>query len=397
MEYIIIDPIDHIRSLSIGLVINFGASLESKGKEGLAHFLEHLIFRIKDKEGNYISRIVEENGGIFNGYTTYEYILIYARIPYYSFYKVIEAFKFMIDKFDITIDELETEKGVVIEEIRSSLDDPEEVIFERYNRLRYEGTGFSHSILGNEDTIKNITLESILKDRNLIFKKYPRFISISGYFKENFLSYLSPLVNEIEYQYNKVDVKKLRSFKKIDNSDKFNQSHFVLGFDFNYNDIMKDHYSVLFFNAIMLDTLSSRLFKKLRDDKGLVYVIYPSIEFYKEFGSYSIYFSTSKEKYKEVLDIIEREIYDIIKKGFSKSEINFAKNYLKGQIIMSDESPSRRMINIFKHQLFYNKILSIDERINFIENFDIDYLNYFIQTTFKDFSLYGLIGEAKNG
>lgn len=363
---IIIDPVDSIQSVSAGLFIIKGPVDETHSTRGYSHFFEHMLFKgTKKRTGFEISREIERFGGQFNGYTTHEFIALYAKVPYYGINKVIEIFDDMICNSLFDKGHIKIEKNVVLEEILTVEDEPESLVYQHYMTDVWKNTPLEHPILGYENVIKRITKKSLAEFNNNILNSR-KVLSLCGNVSDFDVD--NPILKRfLACDFIKQDINQSvaidKSAKKV-NIHKYGGKgcHAIVGFPIPQR-IFDDLYNMSIYNAIMVDGMSSRLFQKLREEYGLVYDICHGVDILKSYANYSICFSCSQENYQKVTDIISEEIASVIKNGFSEEEIDFARSYIKGSLLLNLEKTTSRMSSSVKDMLYFNRKITVEEKI----------------------------------
>jgi len=372
---LIIDRVDGVKSVTVGISFLHGSRNETSLTRGFSHFLEHMLFKgTKTRAAVDISRSIERLGGFINGFTTHDYILIYAKVPYYA---INEAVNILIDMAkNSTFEGLELEKNVVIEEINSIEDEPEELIYEKYMSEVWKGASIANSIAGDIDSINSITKETLfdfldkVKKRGIVF-------GISGNTKDLIISdeLLALIDNDLS---NMVTGEKSCGeiiTKEFDFHSKLN--HSLYGFPMDSLS-EKSIYSLSAINSILLDGMSSRLFQLIREKYGLVYDIYPVIDVFRDMANYGIYFSSKESNSQKVIDLISGEISLLLRDGMSDEELEFSKSYMKGNMLLGLENTNSRMFMIMKDSLYKKEIVGINEKLSMIDSLSLSDINDFI-------------------
>lgn len=347
------------------LIVNVGSRDEEEGKFGMAHFIEHLLFKQTAKRNtNQILHRLESVGGDLNAYTTKEYTCIHASVlrPYLS--RALDLFEDIT--FHSTFPEVEMikEKGVILDEMASYLDSPEESIMDDFDDLLFEGTGLGHNILGLEKDLQSITQQDV---KDFIANNYTAediAIGISGDYTPK----------EIERMVNKIFTFPLRQsrdkapalpalpapkhevvYKPI------NQVHYALGVPaYGIHDARKTTLMLLN-NMLGGIGMSSILNLSVREKYGIAYTIESSYAMYGDTGIFSIYLGTDEEKIKRATRLVRKELDKLILKPISESTLSKAKHKFKGQIALAEENRMSVIIAETKNMLDYNKIITLDE------------------------------------
>ncbi|MEJ5306801.1 MAG: pitrilysin family protein [candidate division WOR-3 bacterium] len=394
------EQIKIFHSLIFGYYVRVGSDYESERLNGISHLTEHLIFKgTKKRKADEISRLIEHYGGTINAYTARDHTSFYFKCLPDNFKRILPIFQEMLFEPLIPEDELEKEKNVVIEEIRSAEDDPEDLVFENLNRIVFKGSPFEKTILGSEEIIKSITRNDVL---NFIEKNYIG--------ENSFYSYVGPLTTKnikesIDKKYfrdgeivekNNIKVKDNFSQKIYVYKNSLQQFHVALGFK-TQNYYSDERFPLTILSAILGIGMSSRLFKKLREEKGLVYTVYSFVDIFKEAGMSGIYFVCSPDNYKKTMEIIEKEMSNIIIHGVEKDEMEKVKNQILANVVMSYDSLSGRMGFNAKSFLYKKGIDSVNSVIKKFKSVSSDDIKEIAKKYFKFDKLnISIVGNKKN-
>jgi len=363
-------------SLIFGYYVRVGSDYESERLNGISHLTEHLFFKgTKKRKSDEISRIIEHYGGSVNAYTSRDHTTFYFKCLPDNFKKILPIFQEMIFDPLIPEEELEKEKNVVIEEIRSAEDDPEDLVFENLNRIIFKGSPFEKTILGSEEIIKSITRKDVI---DFIQKNYVCNNSFYSYVGPLKISKVKDLIDNKFFRKGEVNSKIFDQKVKDNFSQKIyvyknslQQFHVALGFK-TQNYSSDERYPLTILSAILGIGMSSRLFKKLREEMGLVYTVYSFIDIFKEAGMGGVYFVCSPDNFRKTMGLIEKEMTDIIKNGVKKDEMEKVKNQILANVVMSYDSLSGRMGFNSKSFLYKKRIQSVNSVIKKFKNVSSD-------------------------
>lgn len=366
------------------IIVNTGSRDENDAQMGLAHFIEHLIFKRTEKRntGQILNRL-ESIGADLNAYTTKEYTCIHASFlnPYLD--RTLELFNDIVFHSTFPEDEMEKEKGVILDEISSYLDQPEEAINDDFEDLIFAGHGLGRNILGTPDTVKKLNkhdIKQFIKDNyrtneiviavlgNYSFKKLIKSSTkYYGDIPENTpeTHRKSPLV------YNPV---KLIVNKPIA------QAHCMLGMPaYSLHDQQKA--GLLLLNNMLGGTgMSSILNLQLREKYGIAYTIETNYSPLSDTGIFALYFGTDKEKVGKAQQLIFKEFKKLREHTLTEIQLHKAKNKFIGQIALGEENRIGLIIAMAKSLIDYQKIDSLEEvfnKINAVTTFEINQIaNY---------------------
>jgi predicted Zn-dependent peptidase len=347
------------------IIINSGSRDEPENKAGLAHFIEHLIFKRTEKRStNQILNRLESVGADLNAYTTKEYTCVHASFlnPYLD--RTLDLFNDIMFHSIYPEDEMDKEKGVILDEISSYLDQPEEAINDDFEDLLYAGHPLGNNILGTTETVQNFTREDILNFRKHNYKTNEIVVAVLGnYSYDSFVKKASKYFadvpentpNTIRLQPTPLPVFNKTVYKPI------TQSHCLMGLQTysTHNDLKAG--LLLLNNYFGSNGMSSVLNLQIREKYGIAYTIESNYSPLSDTGIFSIYFGTDKEKQARALSLIFKEIKKLKEQPLNDLQLQKAKNKFIGQIALSEENRIGVIIAMAKSLIDHNKIDSLQE------------------------------------
>jgi predicted Zn-dependent peptidase len=355
-----------------GFFINTGSRDEAEYELGLAHFIEHLLFKgTKKRKAFHVLSRLDDVGGELNAYTTKEETCIHASFLKEYYERTIELISDIV--FNSTFQEkaLESEKDVILDEINSYKDSPSELIFDDYEEHFFLDHPLGRNILGKTKYLKKYKQTDILTFINKNYNTDQMAFASVGNISFARLIYL------FEKHFRDIPVN-IRSIKRIpfNNYQPFNkvlrkktfQIHAILG---NLGYDLKDSRRMglhLLSNIIGGPGMISRLNLALRERKGYSYNIESSYTPYSDTGIFNIYFSTDKENLEKCFDTIHKEYDSLRNKPLGIVQLKKAKQQIAGQLAISIESNETQMLSIGKSYLVYDKVDTLKEIYTKIES-----------------------------
>ena len=362
-----------IETVFCGVWASVGSRNETKELNGISHFLEHMAFKgTTTKSYKDIAETIEDIGGDINAYTSKDHTFFYTKTLKEYLETSIDILSDIIQNSIFDETETSKERNVILQEYYSSLDTPDDVIYDYYGETAYPNQPLGRAILGTDETIRSITpdmLKSYIKTNYCADKL---FLIISGNFDNEKVIELA-----IKYFTNITPAgcpptpnAKYEGGYFIKNKD-LEQVHLMLGFEatnlFNRKEV--------FCENILCNTLgggmSSRLFQEVREKHNLVYTIYSSVSNYSDTGHFYIYTSTVPEKINKVIDATTNEILKITD-GITDQELNRAKVSYKSSVLMSLENSTARARVLGRQMQHFSKHIPFDESIELINSITLD-------------------------
>ncbi len=382
---LVCEKIPYVRSVSVGVWIGTGSRNENQKNNGISHFIEHMMFKGTEKRtAKEIAEIIDNVGGQINAFTGKECTCYYTKTLDEHLELAIELLADMLlnSKFDES--DILTEKNVISEEISMYEDSPEELVQDILSGTVWDGNPLGYPILGTFESLSNIDRKMI---RDYISENYTPdncVIAVAGSFDDDHLlrtveKYFGGWVpgKNRKRDYERVEFISNVKMKEKDTE----QVHICLGFHGieHGNDLI---YSLLAVNNILGGGMSSRLFQKIREEKGLVYSIYSYPSSYKNTGLFTIYAGMKPKYMDEVLSLIVGEIELLKREGMSPDDLEKSKEQLKGSYILGLESTSSRMSSIGKSELLLGYTNTPEEILDKMEKVDVDSVSEVINKVF---------------
>lgn len=361
-----------------GLLLNTGSRDEDDSEHGIAHFIEHVIFKGTTRRNVFqVLNRLEDVGADLNAYTTKEDTCIYASFltPYYN--RTLELISDVFFHSTFPQKELEKEKEVVIDEIRSYEDNPSDQILDDFEDLVFAGHPLGKNILGTPKGIRRLKADAI---RDFIRKNYHTDQIVISSVGDIRFSQLVKIVNK----YFAAVPPNLRKHERIAFHDfqpreilrkrKIFQTHCVIGGP-GYSAQDDRRFILAFLNNILGGpTLNSRLSVALRERNGITYNIESGYVPYTETGIVSIYFGTSREMLEKALKITEKELARLRDSKMGVTAMHIAKKQLIGQMAIAQESKVSQMLSNAKSILVNDQILSFEDLLKIVNNITTEQL-----------------------
>ncbi len=359
-----------------GLIINAGSRDEEDHEHGMAHFIEHAIFKgTKKRKAYHILSRLDDVGGEINAYTTKEETTIHTSFLKNDYERAIELISDITFNSTFPGKEITREKEVIIEEINSYKDDPAELIFDEFEELIFKNQPLGKNILGNPKDLRRFTKKDI---ESFIAKNYHTdemvFCSVGDISFAKVKKLSQKYFGQIEPNPRTKDRNRIESYipeTKIVKK-KTHQTHCVIGnIAYNSHDKRKVIMTLLD-NMLGGPGLNSRLSLLLREKHGLAYHVESNYSPYTDIGVFSVYFGTDKENFIKCMKLIKKEFQSLRTKKLGEVQLKKAKRQLFGQIAISSENNASLMLGMGKSFLLFNKVDDLEEIKKKIEAITID-------------------------
>lgn len=362
----------------IGVAVNAGSRDERSGQFGLAHFVEHTIFKgTGSRKSWHISNRLESVGGELNAYTSKEETVIYTNSPAGDPERAIELLADIIADSRFPDKEIEMEREVVIEEINSYLDAPSERVYDEFEERIYEGSALAHNILGTPETVKSLQPHQC---RNFLDEFYT---------PENMVVYVADptdparIIRLLEKHFGPLHFPKSKSRRTappqcagfndvIDNNR--HQAHTVIGYRLFDRSDSRRFPLFLLNNYLGGPCMNSRLNQELREKRGLVYTVDSSVALLSDTGLMQIYFGCDPENSEKCIKLILREIEKLASSTLSQRSFDSILNQYCGQLLVSSDNNENMAMSMAKSLIYFGKVhdmKNITDRLRMIKPEDL--------------------------
>lgn len=393
---VLIDNIESINTVSLGIFVNTGSRNEYPEESGVSHYIEHMMFKgTETRTAKEISEIIDNEGGMINAYTSRDLTVYYIQMLSNKIGTGIDVLSDMFMNSTFSEENLEKERNVIIEEIRMYDDIPEEIIHDE--NVKYAVTGVqSNSVLGTIESLKGITRERFLKYFNEQYVASNLVISVAGKVDvDEIYTLLNKGLGKFRDSNFRRDIDTSFIINGGENLIKKETNQVHLCFNTRGNGVKDDmKYPGAIISSVLGGNMSSRLFQKIREERGLAYSVYSYGTAFLEGGLFTIYAGTTKESYKEVLEIIKNEFNDIRENGITESELQKSKNQFLSMLTFSLESSKGKMSRMANSYLLYDKVINIDEIIEKIEKITLEDIKKTAEYLFQEeYYSYTVLGD----
>lgn len=347
------------------IIINAGSRDEAAGKDGLAHFIEHLLFKQTEKRNTrQILNYLESVGGDLNAYTTKEYTCIHASIlnPYLN--RALDLFEDLVFHSTFPEDEMDKEKGVILDEIASYQDQPEEAIQDDFEDLIYAGHNLGRNILGTEETVNKLRRNDLTQFLQQNYNTEEIAIGVMGdYNFKKLIALFTQIFSAVPHNTNQKQRKSIDSYTPAlkREAKSINQTHCVMGnLAYSIHDHKRTALSLLN-NILGGNSMSSRLNLEIREKHGIAYTIESNYLAFSDTGFFSIYFGTDEEKAAKAMSLVNKELKKLRDSKLTASTLEKAKKKFTGQIALAEENRLNLIITMTKCLIDYGKADTLEE------------------------------------
>lgn len=370
------------RSVSMGIWVLTGTRDEELGEEGLAHFLEHLVFKgTKNRSAYQIAKSLEALGGDLNAHTSRENTCYHAFVLKDHWERALDVLSDLVSNMSIDRHDFNLEKGVILQEIAMSEDSHEEFVYDLFFENVYGKNPMGRPILGTVKSITEMKQKDVLQFYKKNYTGKNLVISAAGNIDHQ------ELVRSVEKKLGhkkKYNIKKHRTcprWKRVRNiaEKTSDQTHMVLGLPTSgFKD--RQRFESYIVNTLLGGGMTSRLYQAVREKRGLVYSIHSSINAHIDSGMLMVYAGAETKNIKKVGQVIVSELKKLKKQGVTQHEVDMYKTQVIGNILLGADDMENRMNSIAVNEMVFGKYKSIDNVIAEIQKVNAKSVNHFIES-----------------
>lgn len=379
----------------IGITVLAGSRFEENDEIGLAHFIEHSIFKgTKKRRAYHILSRLDAVGGELNAFTSKEEMCIYASFTKRYLNRGMELLADVLVNSTFPEKEIDKEKDVIIDEINSYMDNPSEHIFDEFEAQLFANHPLGNNILGTKESVSAFTRTDVLKFIQKHYFAENMVLSVVGpYAMKRVVESAEKYFQEVTSSNAKITPLPYTGYTPVDKSVVYSnyQSHVVLG-GLAYDLQHKNRLSLAFLTNILGGpALNSKLALAVREKHGLAYSVESSYSPFIDTGYHSIYLGTDKKSLNKAIDLVHRELKAIQEKPLGRIQLSMAKEQLKGHLALASENNANLMIGLGKSVLLYDKIETTKELFAKIDAISAKDLMEIAQETYNSKNLSSLV------
>jgi predicted Zn-dependent peptidase len=366
---LITETMPHVRSVSIGVWLTRGSRHEREPESGIAHFVEHMLFKGTDtRTAEDIAQEIDSIGGQLDAFTAKEYASYYIKVLDEHLPMAIALLSDIVMRPRLDAEDIEKEKKVILEEIKMVEDTPDDLVHELFTQHFWEGHALGRPILGSKETVESFT-SAILREYFLKTYVAPHLIvSAAGNVEHaqvrDLVSRAFGALPTAGGAYS--DTVPQVVPQVLVRTKELEQSHVCLGTN-SYPQNHPDRYVGYIMNTVLGGSMSSRLFQNVREKRGLAYAVFSGLSAYRDAGNLTIYAGCANEAVPEVVDLCVDELKTLKQAPVPEPELRRAKDHLKGSLMLSLENTASRMSHLARQEIYFQRHFGLDETLAGVE------------------------------
>jgi predicted Zn-dependent peptidase len=383
---VITEAMSHVRSVSVGIWVSSGSRRESAEENGLSHFIEHMLFKgTANRSAEDIARSVDSIGGNLDAFTAKEMVCFNTKVLDEHLPIAMDVLSDLVLNPSFRGEDIEKEKGVILEEIKMDADSPDYLVHEIFSSNFWKDHPLGKPILGTRETVKRFN-QAMVQDyyrgvytpSNLLITAagnlgHERLVNLARERFEALPATVPEPPQAVPATHARISLKSKKDLEQV---------HVCLGVP-SYPIPHQDRFTCYVLNTILGGGMSSRLFQNIRERQGLAYAVFSELNPYSDTGCLSVYAGTSLESAKKVVESVLKEFTDLKQQIAPEEEVRRAKDHLKGSLMLSLESTSSRMSNLARQEMHFRRFFSLDELAESIEQVTAEDVQRVAQTFFE--------------
>jgi predicted Zn-dependent peptidase len=367
---IVTEAMPHVRSVSAGIWISTGSRREAAHENGLCHFIEHMLFKgTLSRSAEEIARSVDSIGGNLDAFTSKELVSFNAKVLDDHLPLAFDVLSDLVLHPAFRADDVEKEKGVILEELKMDADNPEYLVHEIFSANFWKGHALGKPILGTKETVRAFSQERVAAYYGKHYVPANFTITVAGHLTHEVIVSLArerfeglparPLaqMDASPETHAKIAVRNKKALEQV---------HLCLGVP-SYSLSHADRFSCYVLNTLLGGGMSSRLFQNIRERLGLAYSVFSELNPYRDTGLLAVYAGTSVQSARKVIGCIMDEFKRLKQELVGEDELQRSKDYMKGSLMLSLESTNSRMANLARQEMYFGRFFTLDELIENLE------------------------------
>jgi len=383
---VLTETMPHVRSVSVGIWIGTGSRQERPEESGISHFIEHMLFKgTTARSAEEIARSVDSIGGNLDAFTSKELVSYNTKVLDEHLPVAFDVLSDLVLNPMFQAEDIEKEKGVILEELKMEQDNPEYLAHETFTSNFWKGQPLGRPILGTRHTIRSFNADRLREFFSRIYAPGNISITAAGHLEHESL---------VKLARERFDPLPVNGFVRergqtvshpaivLKNKKSLEQVHLCLGVP-SYEMAHHLRFACYALNTLLGGGMSSRLFQNIREKRGLAYSVFSELSLFRDTGCLLIYAGTSIESVRKVVDLVMGEFRILKNELIPEDELRRAKDYLKGSLMLGLESTSSRMGNLARQEMFFDRFFSLDELVESIEAVTAGQIQQIAQSFFR--------------
>jgi predicted Zn-dependent peptidase len=371
---LVTESMPHVRSVSLGVWLARGSRHEAASQSGIAHFVEHMLFKgTSRRSAEDIAQDIDSMGGHLDAFTSKEYAGYYIKVLDEHLPRAFDILSDLVLHPSFPEDELAREQQVILEEIKMVEDTPDDLVHEVFTEHYWQGHPLGRPILGTPETVSSFDRATLFRYFSDAYVGRNFVVAAAGHLDHASLKAMveAAFGGVADAGADWVDSAPGSTPPFIERHKDLEQSHVVVGTP-GLPQAHDDRYPSYLLNIILGGSMSSRLFQNIREKRGLAYAVFSGLSAYRDTGLLTVYAGCAAERVPEVVDLVIEEFRTLRTTPVTDDELRRAKDHLKGSLMLSLESTSSRMTHLARQEMYFGRHVTLDEILEGVERVAAD-------------------------
>jgi predicted Zn-dependent peptidase len=386
---LVTERMPQVRSVTIGVWLRRGSRHEVDALSGIAHFVEHMLFKgTATRSAEDIAQAIDSIGGQLDAFTAKEYASYYIKVLDEHLPLAVDLLSDIVLRPAFAPEEIEREKKVILEEIKMVEDTPDDLVHELFTQHFWEGHPLGRPILGTPETVESFTAEALREYFAGAYVASNVIIAAAGNLEHEQVKALVERAFADSRSAGDAVLEQAPAVvpQVITRTKELEQSHVCLGTN-SYPQRHEDRYVSYILNTLLGGSMSSRLFQNVREKRGLAYSVFSGLSAYHDAGNITIYAGCGSDAVEEVIDLCVEELRTLKRDPVPDAELRRAKDHLKGSLMLSLENTASRMSHLARQEIYFDRHFGLDETLSGVQRVTGDDVQRVAQDLFANGSL----------
>ena len=366
---LVTEQMPHVRSVTVGVWLTRGSRHESDAESGVAHFVEHMLFKgTASRSAQQIAQAIDSIGGQLDAFTAKEYASYFIKVLDEHVPVALDLLSDMILRPALAPEDVTKEQSVILEEIKMVEDAPDDLVHELFAQQFWSRHPLGRPILGTPDTVSSFSSEGLRRYFERTYSASHLVVVAAGHLEH------ARLRDMIEHAFASLPLRPASAPTAppdvtpgvVQRHKDIEQSHMCVGTR-AYPYAHDDRHVLYVLNTILGGSMSSRLFQHIREDRGLAYAVFSNLTTYSDAGMLTVYAGCASDKVNDVVDLTLAELGEISRVDVPADELRRAKDHLKGSLMLGLESTSSRMSHLARQEIYFGRQYTLDHTLDRIE------------------------------
>ena len=382
---VITESMPHVRSVSVGVWIGTGSRRETSDQNGISHFIEHMLFKgTTSRSAEDIARSVDSIGGNLDAFTAKELVCFNTKVLDQHLSLAFDVLADLVLHPLFREEDIEKEKGVILEEIKMEADSPDYLVHEIFSANFWKDHPLGKPILGTPQSVKRLNRDAVYRYYSAVYTPANLIVTAAGHLTHEGLVALvrehfealppgqAAPPDHIPSPHARIALRNKKALEQV---------HLCLGVP-SYPLPHQERFACYVLNTLLGGGMSSRLFQNIRERQGLAYAVFSELNPYRDTGCLTIYAGTSIHSARKVVESITNEFRQLKEQCVPDEELRRAKDHLKGSLMLGLESTASRMSNLARQEMYFGHFFTLDELVESIESVTADAVQRIARTFF---------------